>query len=145
MNNRLSRRRELRRNATDAERALWSLLRSRQLTDLKVRRQHSVGPYVLDFYCAACKLAVELDGGQHFTPAGKHYDQKRTDYLAAHGVRVLRFSNRDLLTEAAGVLQAIILHCIAPHPNPRPGVAGAREPDPNPALSPSEPPPNPAR
>jgi very-short-patch-repair endonuclease len=137
MNNRLSRRRELRRNATDAERALWSLLRSRQLSDLKFRRQHSVGPYILDFYCAACKLAVELDGGQHLTPAGEQHDQKRTDYLAARGVRVLRFSNRDLLTEADGVLQAIILHCLAPHPDPLPGFAGEREPAPdeNPNLT----------
>jgi adenine-specific DNA-methyltransferase len=70
-----------------------------------------VGPYIIDFYCAACRLAVELDGGQHFTPAGEEHDHKRTTFLANHGIRVLRFSNRDLLTEADAVLQAIRLNC----------------------------------
>jgi very-short-patch-repair endonuclease len=63
----LARRRALRGRATDAERLLWRLLQARQLLGLKFRRQHPVGPYIVDFYCADRRLAVELDGGQHFT------------------------------------------------------------------------------
>ena len=103
----LARRRGLRQRATDAERLLWRLLRTRQFLGLKFRRQHSVGPYVLDFYCAGRGLAVELDGGQHFTVEGLEHDRRRTEYLAEFGVRVLRFTNRELFDETDGVLEAI--------------------------------------
>ena len=103
----LARRRGLRRQATDAERLLWRLLRARQFRSLKVRRQHPLGPYILDFYCAERRLALELDGGQHFTIEGLAYDRRRTEYLATQGVRVLRFTNRELFEETDGVLQAI--------------------------------------
>jgi very-short-patch-repair endonuclease len=111
----LARRRQLRRNPTDAEAALWAVLRSRQLSRLKFRRQHVVGHYILDFYCAEHGVAVELDGGQHFTPEGQAYDDRRTAYLAAVGVRVLRFSNRELFEEREGVLESIKEAC-APSP-----------------------------
>lgn len=93
MDTALARRRELRVHATDAERLLWRVLRMRLLVGLKFRRQHSVGPYIIDFYCADRQLAVELDGGQHFTVEGLDYDRRRTAYLAARGIRVLRFTN----------------------------------------------------
>jgi very-short-patch-repair endonuclease len=101
------RRRELRREATIAEKLLWWRLRARQLEGAKFRRQHPVGPYIVDFYCAERGLAVELDGGQHFTDEGKAYDERRTEYLAAQGVRVIRFSNGEIFEELEGVVEAI--------------------------------------
>jgi very-short-patch-repair endonuclease len=112
MDSSLARRRALRRDATDAEVVLWRLLRSRQLLGLKFRRQHSLGPYVVDFFCADHRLAVELDGGQHFTLEGQAHDRRRTEYLASHGVRILRFSNRELFGELEGVLEAIRRACV---------------------------------
>jgi type I restriction enzyme M protein len=63
----LERRRDLRIRATEAEKRVWGLLKGRQFLGLKFRRQHPAGPYILDFYCASRRVAVELDGGQHFT------------------------------------------------------------------------------
>jgi very-short-patch-repair endonuclease len=103
----LARRRALRGRATDAERLLWRLLRSRQFLELKFRRQHPVGPYILDFYCADRRLAVELDGGQYFTVEGQAYDQRRNDYLARRGIRVLRFTNSELFENTEGVLEML--------------------------------------
>jgi type I restriction enzyme M protein len=103
----LARRRALRGRATEAERLLWRLLRSRQFLDLKFRRQHPIGPYIVDFYCAHRRLAVELDGGQHFTLEGQAYDRRRTAYLARRGIRVLRFTNRELFENTDGVLEGV--------------------------------------
>jgi type I restriction enzyme M protein len=82
-------------------------LRSRHFLGLKFRRQHPVGPYIVDFYCAERGLAVELDGGQHFTIECQAYDQRRTDYLAMRGVSVLRFANNELFENTDGVLEII--------------------------------------
>ena len=103
----LARRRALRGRATDAEKLLWRLLRSRQFVGLKFRRQHPVGRYIVDFYCAARRLAVELDGGQHFTIEGQAYDRRRTEYLARREIRVLRFTNNELFENTEGVLELI--------------------------------------
>ncbi|GIV02392.1 MAG: hypothetical protein KatS3mg015_1222 [Fimbriimonadales bacterium] len=99
--------RELRKIATDAERLLWRLLRNRALEGAKFRRQHPVPPYVLDFYCHELKLAIEVDGGQHNEPPRKKRDEERTAFLESHGIRVLRFWNREVLHETEGVLEAI--------------------------------------
>jgi adenine-specific DNA-methyltransferase len=107
----LMRRRALRQRATNAEKLLWHLLRARQFLGLKFRRQYPVGPYIVDFYCAASRVAVELDGGQHFTAERQSYDEWRTAYLVAHGVRVLRISNHELFQELDGVLQVIGQAC----------------------------------
>ena len=98
------RRRELRRNQTDAEKALWARVRNKQFFGLKFFRQYSMGPYILDFYCPAKKLAAELDGGQHNQPEDREYDAERTAYLNAHGVKVVRFWNNEVLCEMEGVL-----------------------------------------
>ena len=95
--------RRLRVTMTDAERKLWRTLRDRQVDGLKFRRQHPIGPYVLDFLCEERRLAVELDGGQH--TADK--DAVRTAWLADHGVRVIRFWNNDVLTNLPGVVEMI--------------------------------------
>jgi len=104
-----NRRRALRLNETDAEHTLWLLLRSRRLAEYKFRRQHSVGPYVADFYCFAARLVVEVDGAQHYTADGVADDHVRTRYLEAAGLRVLRFTNVDVLTQREAVLQALLI------------------------------------
>ncbi|WP_298435347.1 endonuclease domain-containing protein [Geobacter sp.] len=98
------RRRELRRSQTDAEKAFWAKVRSRQFHGLKFFRQYSVGPYILDFYCPAIRLAVELDGSQHDLPENREYDVVRTEYLNSCGIEVLRFWNSDVVHEMDGVL-----------------------------------------
>jgi very-short-patch-repair endonuclease len=109
-------RRDLRHNPTDAERALWQLLRGRQLAGAKFRRQHSVGPYILDFFSLHRRLAIELDGSQHYSPEGLSHDAHRTRYLLALGIRVVRFSDRAVLNERNAVLTAILCELEDPSP-----------------------------
>ena len=97
-------RRELRRNQTDAERALWAKVRNKQFFGMKFFRQYSIGPYILDFYCPTMKLAVELDGGQHNQSDNKEYDAARSEYLKARGIDVMRFWNNEVLLDIQSVL-----------------------------------------
>lgn len=105
----------LRRELTDSERALWRLLRSRQLKGAKFRRQQPIGPYVADFVCLEARLIVEADGGQH---ASAERDSDRDAWLSERGYRVLRFWNHDILGNPEGVLHAIAEALCAPHPAP---------------------------
>jgi very-short-patch-repair endonuclease len=98
--------RQLRRDATDAESRLWSALRDRQLS-VKFRRQFPFGPYILDFYCMERKLAIEVDGGQHFEPEGLRKDAERSAVLERSGLRIIRFTNREVLLEFESVVEAI--------------------------------------
>ncbi len=98
---------QLRKNMTDAERRLWSRIRGKQLNDYQFYRQKSIGEYIVDFYCAKAKLVIELDGGQHYTESGKEKDLIRDAYLAGEGLKVLRFSDRDVLTQVDSVLEKI--------------------------------------
>ena len=98
----------LRKNQTDAERKLWSLLRNRQLAKVKFRRQFSVDRYILDFYSPEYKLGIEADGGQHFSDEGKVKDELRTGKLAEYGIQILRFSDLDILQNIEGVYQVIL-------------------------------------
>jgi very-short-patch-repair endonuclease len=110
------RRRQLRRDSTDAERALWRLLRGRQLLWAKFRRQYQIGPYILDVFCFHHKLAVELDGSQHYSADGMAHDAIRSQFLATKGVRVLRFSDRAVLTERRAVVEVILRELDGPSP-----------------------------
>lgn len=101
------RRRVLRNDGTRVEAALWTMLRKSQLRGRKFRRQHSIGRYVLDFYCPAEKLAVELDGAVHDDPLRRDYDGKREAFLGQRGVRVARFENKHVFEQPAVVLEAI--------------------------------------
>jgi very-short-patch-repair endonuclease len=83
-------RKALRSSGTKAEAALWKMLKGSQLEGRKFRRQHSVGAYVLDFYCPDERLAVELDGAGHFTPEGQAHDATRTAFLATARIKVIR-------------------------------------------------------
>jgi len=100
-------RKTLRKRLTPAEARLWLILKKGQLADRKFRRQHSVGPYVLDFFCPSEGLCVELDGAGHFTEGGHEYDEARTEYLNALNIRVIRFENRDVFENIEGVLAEI--------------------------------------
>ena len=102
-----ARRRELRRNQTEAEKAFWSRVRNKQFWGFKFFRQYSMGPYILDFYCPEKKLAIELDGGQHNLPDGREYDDARTAYLNGQGVEVVRFWNHEVLCNMDGVLEKL--------------------------------------
>lgn len=102
-------RKELRQNLTPAEAALWKALQGGQLDGRKFRRQHSFGNYILDFYCPAEKLAVELDGRHHFSDAGFEAESERTAFLNCHGIRVLRFENKVVFEQLDGVLEEIRL------------------------------------
>lgn len=101
------RRRGLRRNQTDAEKAFWAKVRNKQFLALKFFCQYSFGSYIVDFYCPEKKLAIELDGGQHNLPEGREYDEVRTNYLNSHDVEVVRFWNNQVLCEMDGVLACL--------------------------------------
>jgi very-short-patch-repair endonuclease len=100
--------RQLRRRQTEAEKLLWSHLRARRLGGYKFRRQHPVGPYIVDFYCEAARLVVEVDGGGHNEPRQRVYDQRRTMSLEELGLRVMRFWNNEVLVHTEAVLEAIL-------------------------------------
>ena len=101
----ISRARQLRRDMTKEERHLWyDFLRAYVP---RFTRQKIVEPYILDFYCSAAALAVELDGGQHYGNDGKAYDERRTAYLQQQGIQVLRFSNLDVMRNFDGVCRQI--------------------------------------
>jgi len=99
--------RELRQRHTDAEKALWMKLRSRELEGVKFRRQQPIGPYIVDFASFERKLIVEIDGGQHNEEGTKERDKERTMRLEERGYRIMRFWNNDVLTNLEGVLERI--------------------------------------
>jgi very-short-patch-repair endonuclease len=97
--------RDMRREPTRAEETLWAALRRQQVDGLRFRRQHPVGRFVLDFYCPSCKLVVEVDGDVHDEQTER--DAARTAVLEAHGYRVLRFRNAQVIHELPWVVQTI--------------------------------------
>jgi len=100
-------RRWLRNAMTEPEIILWSQLKNKQIGGHKFRRQYSMGPYILDFYCPEKKLAIEVDGGGHFTKDGMAYDQVRESVIGQFGVHFLRFTNVDIRENLHGVLTVI--------------------------------------
>lgn len=111
--------RDLRRNATKAEKLLWTALRE-TLPVAKFRRQVPLGPYFADFVSHSARLVVEIDGGQHAT--AESYDAARTTFLSGEGYRVIRFWNNDVMQNIEGVL-ATVAAALPPHP-PTPDGAG---------------------
>ena len=106
--------RELRREQTPSERKLWSHLRLKQLGGFKFRRQHAMGSYIVDFYCPARSLVVEIDGESHADREA--YDAERTTWLEEQGLRVIRFTNREVHFEIEVVLEEILEACEEPPP-----------------------------
>ena len=124
--------RNLRLRESWGERLMWSWLRERRFSDYKFRRQHPVGPHVLDFFCNEAKLNIEVDGSQHGLPQNKIADAERDAFLESEGIKVLRFWNGDLRRNKQMIRDAIwrTLQERAPHPLPdycRPGIVGASE------------------
>ena len=101
-------RKKLRNNPTLAERILWHSLRNRRLLGFKFRRQAGIGRYIADFYCPKAKLVIEIDGESHLPHEAKVYDSIRTDFINELGLRVLRFSNDEVLYENSNVLKNIV-------------------------------------
>ena len=101
------RRRELRATLTVSEAALWRFLQRSRLLGRKFRRQHAIGPYVVDFYCPAERLVVELDGSAHDSERSVVRDEIRERFLNDAGLTVLRIENRHVLENAEGVLEVI--------------------------------------
>ena len=100
-------RRSLRRIVPEPEQRLWYFLRGKRLSGHKFKRQYSVGRYVVDFYCAEHHLAIEIDGDSHYTKEGEVYDKQRTEYLHACGIRIVRFTNDEVMKNINGVVQSI--------------------------------------
>lgn len=111
----------LRRNRTDAEGLLWHYLRHNQLDGHRFRRQHPIGPYIVDFACLVRKVLIEIDGSQH--AERQDDDKKRDAFLHARGYRVLRFWNNDVFKNCFGVLERIY-EAVTEHPPPAPPAPG---------------------
>ncbi len=101
----LSRARELRKNMTEQERKLWyTFLRK---YPIKIYKQKILGNYIADFYCPQAKVVIELDGSQHFQGEGPEYDKRRTAFMEAKGIRVIRFTNREVNLQFYGICSEI--------------------------------------
>lgn len=100
------RRKDLRNNSTSEEILLWLRLKNSRL-GFKFRRQHSIGGYIVDFYCPSKKLAIEIDGSEHFTKEGKEYDKIRTKFLEGLNKKVIRFCNVEINTSLDEAIKKI--------------------------------------
>jgi very-short-patch-repair endonuclease len=99
--------RQLRRDMTDAERRLWARIRMKQLKGYQFYRQKPIGDYIVDFFCPGAKLVIEVDGSQHLVGESIEYDRIRDEYLSSFGLRVLRFTNPDVLEHIESVVESI--------------------------------------
>jgi very-short-patch-repair endonuclease len=115
----------LRRAMTDAERVIWYAVRANR-AGLSLRRQSPIGPYIVDFVCHAAGLVIEIDGSQHLEGKGLAYDKRRDAFLASRGLRVLRFTNLDVLTNRDGVLEALFA-ALRGSPSPTSPASAGRE------------------
>ncbi len=110
-------RKQNRSNLTPPEAELWKHLQNSTLDGRKFIRQHSIGNYILDFYCPQEKLGIELDGRDHFTDNGYEADTKRTEYLNSLNIKVIRFENKEVFNQLEGVLEEIRQNFTTPNPS----------------------------
>jgi very-short-patch-repair endonuclease len=103
--------RTLRKEMTDAEQVLWLRLRRKQILGIQFYRQKPVGPYILDFYAPAAKLVIEADGSQHLEKEHRECDAVRDEFLKGNGLLVMRFDNRQILSETDAVMDEIFRIC----------------------------------
>lgn len=101
-------RKDLRNNSTPAEIRMWEYLKNKQLKNRKFRRQHSIGDYILDFYCPQEKLAIEIDGAYHRNFVNEKHDLSRTQFLNSNEIKVIRFDNKDVFDDIENVILKII-------------------------------------
>jgi very-short-patch-repair endonuclease len=99
--------RTLRKNMTDAEMLLWAKIRGRQLKGHQFYRQKVIGSYIVDFYCPKAKLVIEVDGGQHYSAEGIDKDKIRDAFVEESGLKVIRFSDREVCKNLRGVIEKI--------------------------------------
>ncbi len=104
-NTKLEYAKQLRREMTPQERKLWYMFLRKY--PVKIFKQRIIDQYIVDFYCASAKLVIELDGSQHYEDRGTNYDEQRTAVLEAYGLKVIRFSNREIDREFSAVCEAI--------------------------------------
>jgi len=114
--------RRFRSNMTGQETRLWSRLRARQLQGLKFRRQHGIGPYIVDFYCPEQSLVIEVDGDSHADADQIVKDQRRDRYFQSLGLRVIRYINDDILNNLDGVLEDLAERLSSGATSPRPSL-----------------------
>lgn len=103
----LQKRQKLRTQSTYPEQVLWSKLRSKQVEEVKFRRQASIGNYIVDFYAPSIGLVIEVDGDSHFEGNAPKYDQKRTVFLETLKLNVIRFTNHEIMNQLDAVLETI--------------------------------------
>ncbi len=106
----IPRRRELRKEATKTEKILWRKLRSKQFSGFKFRRQHGIGPYIVDFCAPRSNFVVEIDGDIHALPEQMKKDKIREREIESLGYRVIRYTNGDIFKNLNGVLEDILTH-----------------------------------
>jgi very-short-patch-repair endonuclease len=111
---------------------VWNRIKSKQLLGYKFRRQHGIGPFIVDFYCPKKKLVVEIDGDTHYTPEALVYDETRSSFLREQGIQIMRFTNLDVWENLDGVIEAIMEALAGDTGSPGAGNSGAG----NPPLSP---------
>ena len=97
---------QLRTNMPKPEEILWQRIRRKQL-GVKFRRQHGIGRYIVDFYCAELNLVIEIDGDSHFSDEGKEKDIIRDAFMEALGIKVLRFTNEEVMKQTESVLERL--------------------------------------
>lgn len=116
-------RRQLRREMTNAEKLFWYKIKN-HFFDVKFRRQHSIGSYIVDFYCSELKLVIEVDGNVHYYDENIKNDNIRQKYLESLGLKVIRYTNLDVLYNLDNTLMDLenIIQEINPHPNPLPEI-----------------------
>ncbi len=115
-------RKALRNRMTHAERILWYYLRKQYLEGYKFRRQYGIGPYVVDFYCPALRIAIEVDGDSHYRTSADEHDRQRQKFIEQQGIIVLRFTDNDVKESIEGVIEKIRVHFSPPlTPPPRGG------------------------
>lgn len=98
---------KLRRNSTEAEERLWLAVKNNQIEECKFRRQHPLSIYVADFYCHALKLVIEIDGGYHLDDEQRLLDEKRTSDIEFQGLKVIRFTNEEIMLKLPEVIDKI--------------------------------------
>jgi len=101
-------RKRLRTFGTPAEAALWNILKNRKIGGLKFRRQHSIGNFIMDFYCPSIKLCIELDGEYHYWQEGMKKDKIKTEFLLENNIQTMRFENRLVFEDEKYVINEIL-------------------------------------
>ena len=116
----LVQKRRLRTEMTSAEKILWTKLRSKQCYLFKFRRQHAIGPFIVDFFCPERSLVIEIDGDIHAEKTKQTKDRQRQRYLCSLGLQVIRYTNHEVLTNLNGVIEHLLTVLSPDSTSPRP-------------------------